>query len=166
MAPGLRIATPDDIPFIAGLERAPSSEDFIGHFEPDHHAALMADPDSLHLLGLDEAGEPFGFAILWGLSAPNGNVLLKRTAVARPGEGLGRPFLTMVIDRVFAWPRSHRVWLTVAPYNPRAQRVYETLGLKLEGRLREVIQSPKRGRIDLIQMSILRHEWEARQRTP
>ncbi len=166
MAPRIRPATPDDIPFIAGVEGAPTSAGFIGRFTAERHAALMRDPDSLHLVALDGAGERFGFAILWELSDPNGNVLLKRIAVARPGEGLGAPFLALVIDRVFARPESHRLWLTVAPHNPRAQRLYEAFGFQVEGRQREAIHSPERGRFDLIQMSILRPEWAARQRTP
>ncbi|KAA2242118.1 GNAT family N-acetyltransferase [Salinarimonas soli] len=166
MAPAIREATREDIAFIIGLERAPANARLIGRFEAERHAALLDEPDSRHLLGVDGAGEPFGFAILWGLCDPNGNVLLKRTAVAGPGEGLGRPFLERVVDWVFARPESHRLWLTVAPYNPRAQRVYATLGFVEEGRQREALIVPEGGRVDVIQMSILRPEWAARQRTP
>ncbi len=159
----LRPATPDDIAFVAGLERAPSSDGFISRFEPAEHARLMADPANLYLLGEGEGGEPIGFAIVFGLDdLRHGNVLIKRIAVTAPGRGLGRPFLTAVVDRLFARPQTHRLWLTVAEHNSRARHVYEGLGFVVEGRLREAYCSPERGRYDALQMSLLRPEWEAR----
>ncbi len=163
----LRDATPDDIAFVAGLERAPSSEGFISRFEPGEHARLIADPANLYLIG-EAGGGPAGFAILFGLDdTRHGNVLLKRVAVTAPGAGLGRPFLAAVIERVFARPESHRLWLTVTERNPRARHVYERLGFIVEGRLRQAFRSPEHGRYDGLQMSLLRPEWEAgAQRTP
>ncbi len=50
--------------------------------------------------------------------------------------------------------------------NRRLRRHRECRQVAARGRQREAIHSPERGRFDLIQMSILRHEWAARQRTP
>ncbi len=163
----IRPATPDDVAFVVALERAPSSQGFISRFEPERHAALMATSDDQHLIGLDGAGERIGFAILWGLDdLRHGNVLLKRVAVEAPGRGLGRPFLAAVIDHAFARPETYRLWLTVGPRNERAQHVYRSLGFVPEGRLRQTHARPDGTREDALQMSLLRPEWEARQRTP
>ncbi|HYF52707.1 MAG TPA: GNAT family protein [Salinarimonas sp.] len=157
----IRAATPEDVPFVAGLERAPSSEGFVARFEPERHARDLADPANLYLIG-ERDGAAIGFAILWGLDdRRHGNVLLKRVAVTAPGTGVGRTFLRAVIERVFARPESHRLWLTVADHNARARHVYEGLGFVLEGRLREAHWSPERGRYDALQMSLLRQEWES-----
>lgn len=157
----VRPGTAEDVAFVAGLERAATSEGFISRFEPEEHARLMADPANLYLIGEGGGGERTAFAILFGLDdVRHGNVLLKRVAVTAPGTGQGAPFLAAVIGRVFARPETHRLWLTVAAHNPRARHVYERLGFQVEGTLRETFWSPERGRYDALQMSLLRPEWE------
>lgn len=54
----------------------------------------------------------------------------------------------------------HRVQLKVISYNQRAIRSYQKVGFKEEGTLREVIRRDGQFH-DVVQMALLRHEWEA-----
>jgi RimJ/RimL family protein N-acetyltransferase len=52
----------------------------------------------------------------------------------------------------------HRVWLHVYEFNPRAVRVYEKVGFRHEGRLRQAIFHD--GRYwDTLVMGLLHAEW-------
>jgi RimJ/RimL family protein N-acetyltransferase len=56
----------------------------------------------------------------------------------------------------------HRIELTVAAYNPRAQRVYENVGFVVEGRMREHRYIAGRYH-DTLVMGLLRRDFEARE---
>jgi RimJ/RimL family protein N-acetyltransferase len=57
-----------------------------------------------------------------------------------------------------------RVWLEVYEYNKRGLRVYENVGFRVEGRLRQ--DTFREGRYwDTILMGILREEWQPAQPT-
>ncbi len=102
------------------------------------------------------------FAILRGLGDPHANLYLKRIAVARPGQGLGTAFLSLVLDEAFGPMGAERFHLDCFADNLRAQRSYEKLGLTRDGVLRQAYRLADGTRADLIMMSILKCEWEAR----
>jgi RimJ/RimL family protein N-acetyltransferase len=56
----------------------------------------------------------------------------------------------------------HRISLTVAAYNPRAQRAYEKVGFVIEGRLRDHRYAAGRYH-DTLVMGLLRTDFEARE---
>lgn len=58
------------------------------------------------------------------------------------GNGRGRTFVTSILDFVKATYSSHRITLSVAAFNVRAIRVYETCGFKQTGSF----QQPTNGR--------------------
>ena len=97
----LRPAVPADIPFILATERQPGYDAHVGRFEEDVHRANLADDNWLYFIGLNDAGEPQGFAILQDRSDGDGSEYLRRIAVANAGGGFGRPFLAALIDWVF-----------------------------------------------------------------
>jgi RimJ/RimL family protein N-acetyltransferase len=156
----LRVADPADIPFVMATERGPGFEWVVGRWDEDRHLQTLAEPGSAYLIGERQA-EPFGFAILLGLDDAFGNILLKRIAVREPGSGFGRLFLRAVLGTVFERPQGHRIWLTVAPHNPRARHVYESLGFQVEGVMRQSHVDPAGKRFSPVVMSLLRPEWEA-----
>ncbi|WP_425336326.1 GNAT family N-acetyltransferase [Sinorhizobium garamanticum] len=65
----------------------------------------------------------------------NGVARLSRVAVnpVFRGQGLARPFLTLVIQRVFAVPAFERLELNVYTFNRAAIRIYLSLGFIDEG---------------------------------
>jgi RimJ/RimL family protein N-acetyltransferase len=98
------------------------------------------------------------------LDGDNGSTLYHITIGERDswGQGFGSEATELMVDHAFTQLALHRVALTVFQFNARAIRAYEKCGFKIEGRARDAIY--RDGRFwDEIHMSILAHEWEARQ---
>lgn len=77
------------------------------------------------------------------------------------GRGYGRDAIASVLAYAFD-PQGlglHRVSLDVLSINPRARMLYESLGFRAEGTLREVYRDGD-GWADMVTMSILEHELE------
>jgi RimJ/RimL family protein N-acetyltransferase len=76
------------------------------------------------------------------------------------GKGYGTEVTQLVVRYAFETLNLNRVWLHVYEYNPRALRVYEKVGFRTEGRLRQ--DTFRDGRYwDTFVMAVLRDEWEA-----
>ena len=90
------------------------------------------------------------------------NLYLKRIAVARPGQGLGTAFLSLVLDEAFGPMGAERFHLDCFADKLRAQRSYEKLGFTRDGVLRKAYRLADGTRADLVMMAILKSEWEAR----
>jgi RimJ/RimL family protein N-acetyltransferase len=85
-----------------------------------------------------EAGELIGYARLKGIrkqdrSADFG-IAIKRESWSR---GYGRDATRTLLRHAFIAMKLHRVSLTVVEYNERALRMYEAVGFRVEGRMRE-----------------------------
>ncbi len=76
-------------------------------------------------------------------------------------QGLGQDILRTIVDYGFAQLNLHRICLRVFSENTRGIRAYEKVGFVHEGRFREAEWRHGRWH-DLLLMSILRQEWEAR----
>jgi RimJ/RimL family protein N-acetyltransferase len=86
---------------------------------------------------------------------------LARIAVVEPGAGIGRPVLRQLCQIVFNELGANRLWLDVFEENLRARHVYETVGFRQEGILREAMLD-RTGRLrSLVIMSILAREYRA-----
>ena len=73
------------------------------------------------------------------------------------GRGYGREAARLLLAWGFDVLGLHRVGLEVYAFNPRAIHVYETLGFRHEGRLREVLDQDG-ARHDALVMGLLAHE--------
>lgn len=158
----LRRATPDDIGYIMTIERLPGYDSFIGKFDAEQHRQQLNDPAMNYFIGEDDAGSPVGFAIVSGLDNRDGNICIKRIAVAVPERGQGSRLLGALVDRIFSTTPVHRLWLHVVKDNRRAWAVYGKAGFRDEGVLREAALMPDGTRADLVMMSMLRPEWAER----
>jgi RimJ/RimL family protein N-acetyltransferase len=73
-------------------------------------------------------------------------------------RGIGTTVTRLIISHAFDTLNLNRVWLHVYEYNLRGVHVYEKIGFKTEGRLRQ--ESYRDGRYwDVIVMGLLRSEW-------
>lgn len=80
----------------------------------------------------------------------------------RLGQGYGTEAMRLLIRFAFAELNLNRLELEVYDFNERARRSYANCGFREEGRLRE--RQYKNGAyVDVIQMGLLRSEWEAEQ---
>ncbi|HZY90048.1 MAG TPA: GNAT family protein [Gemmataceae bacterium] len=76
------------------------------------------------------------------------------------GHGYGTEATRLVLGHAFEALNLNRVWLHVYEYNPRAVHVYEKVGFRHEGRLRQAAFHD--GRYwDTLDMGLLRAEWQA-----
>ena len=160
----LRPALLADIGAMMAIERSPDYEFYVARSEEEEHRAMLSSPSHAYWLGVGESGAVEAFAILRGLGDPHANLYLKRVAVARPGQGLGTAFLSLVIDEAFGPMGAERFHLDCFADNARARRSYEKLGLTRDGVLRQAYRLADGTRTDLIMMAVLKNEWEARRR--
>jgi RimJ/RimL family protein N-acetyltransferase len=74
-------------------------------------------------------------------------------------KGYGTEAMQLMVDYGFKILNLHRISLGVYAFNPRAIRVYEKIGFKQEGILRDALYWDGKY-VDGITMSILAHEWQ------
>jgi RimJ/RimL family protein N-acetyltransferase len=89
---------------------------------------------------------------------PDNEVVGFRIALAGPamyGRGFGTEMTRLVLDHAFDTVGLHRVELEVYAHNPRAQRVYEKCGFRVEGRRRDALLWDG-VRYDAVLMGVLR----------
>lgn len=150
--------TGQELDFVLAAEQAEQNRAFIGQWSREQHEAALTNEDILHLAVWDNAGKPVGYAIVTGLQNPNLAVCLQRIVIAAKGQGYGKKTVQLLADWVFANTPAHRLWLDVREHNSRARHVYESVGFKFEGTLRECVKVGDNFE-SLHIMSILRHEY-------
>lgn len=74
-------------------------------------------------------------------------------------KGFGTNAIRLALKHGFANMNLHRIYLRVYESNLRAIRSYEKAGFLLEGKMREA-QYMNGKYVDVLLMSILRHEWQ------
>lgn len=75
-------------------------------------------------------------------------------------QGCGTDAMQILLRFIFDEMNLHKVKLSVFDFNPRAVRVYEKCGFRLEGRLREEVY--RFGRYhDVLMMGLLREEYRS-----
>jgi RimJ/RimL family protein N-acetyltransferase len=133
----LRLATDTDLPAIIVLERAPLACEFVGQWSEERHRATFAGGDARYYVSETEWGEVQAYVILRGIQETSRSIELKRIVVAVPERGLGRRILKELMRIVFRELGAHRFYLDVFEDNGRARHVYEGLGFRYEGIMRE-----------------------------
>ncbi|KAJ5960889.1 uncharacterized protein N7479_008039 [Penicillium vulpinum] len=76
------------------------------------------------------------------------------------GKGYGGEAINWALDWAFQYAGLHRVIIGAFSYNPNALKLYRKLGFVDEGREREALYY-RRAWHDIINLSMLEHEWEA-----
>jgi RimJ/RimL family protein N-acetyltransferase len=160
----LRPAALADLGSVMAIERSPDYELYVARSDEEEHRAMLTLPSLAYRVGVGQSGEIEAFAILRGLGDPHLNLYLRRVAVARPGQGLGTAFLSLVLDEAFGPMGAERFHLDCFADNLRAQRSYEKLGFTRDGVMRQAYRRADGTRADLVMMAILKSEWEARRR--
>jgi RimJ/RimL family protein N-acetyltransferase len=156
----LQAVTLEHIDFILTQEARKEFSSFIFSWSRDKHLQNLQDSDKQYLIiEADAETEAIaGYAILSGLQSPHYNIELTRIVIVEPGKGFGKTALKLIQKRVFEEYQAHRLWLDVFEDNYRARRVYESVGFKQEGILREAV---RRGESydSLVVMSMLEQEY-------
>lgn len=124
-------------------------------------------PDRLDLAITDKAtGECVGEAVLnqWDAGNQSCNFRIVIGPAGR-SRGLGTETTRLIVGYGFEYLRLHRISLEVYAFNPPARRVYEKVGFRAEGVLRESLRYADQW-IDATVMSILAAEWAAHRGHP
>lgn len=110
-------------------------------------------------------GEFLGEAVLNDLDGENRSAAFRiaLSSARHFGKGYGTEAAGLILAYGFDMLNLHRVSLEVFDFNPRASHVYEKLGFRREGRLREVLWRDD-GFHDAIVMGLLRREFLRPQR--
>ena len=154
-------ATEADLDWIVSQERREDFAAFIHSWSRAEHLRNLGDPNMHYLIARDQGGRRLAFVILAGLLSDARSIELARVAVIEPGAGIGRPVLRQVCEIVFNEFEANRLWLDVFEDNHRARHVYQTVGFRQEGILREAMLD-RNGRLgSLVIMSILAREYRA-----
>jgi RimJ/RimL family protein N-acetyltransferase len=156
----LRRGSETDIPFIMATERIEGYRELVGRWEADQHLAALGDGRHAYFIAESE-GTPVGFALLRDWGSAEKVTLVKRVAVARPGQGSGTAMMRALVAKVFETTDAYRLWIGTFPDNLRARRAYEAAGFKAEGVARGSAFFQGAHRDELI-LSILRPEWAER----
>lgn len=159
----IRPANPADIPFLMVTERQPGYDKLVGRFTEDEHRANLADPTAAYQIAVGDDGSPLGFVLFRTLDDVHRNLYIKRVIVASPDKGTGTAMMTLCLNWAFGEAKAERVWLTHLPDNLRARALYSKLGFQFEGVLRNAYGRADGTRGDLMQMSLLKAEWQAPQ---
>ncbi len=152
-------ATEADLAYVMATERLPGYDALVGRWDEARHREAIADGRHSYLLARVGC-EPVGFTILRDAHSAERIALVKRVAVSRPGEGLGKAMMRAVVAHVFGTTVTHRLWIGVFPDNLRARRVYEAVGFVAEGVARGSAFFHGVHRDELI-LAILRPDWAA-----
>lgn len=126
--------------------------------------SCVDDPDRCDLLIVAPDGRVVGESVIneidWEARSANFRIYL--FDVAGRGRGLGSWATCATRDLAFGELGLHRLSLDVFSINPRARRVYEKAGFRLEGVERDAIWlGPDEGYCDDVLMAILEDEWRA-----
>lgn len=127
-----------DLDWIMNLERAARDQGFVSGDSEVRHRMRMNDRQCLYLIA-KRAEESIGYVILIGVFGAEPVIELKRIVIAEAGAGKGSEVMRAVMDMAFGELNAHRLYLDVMEDNQRARHVYEKLGFKEEGRLREAV---------------------------
>jgi diamine N-acetyltransferase len=133
----LRLADPTDIARIVALERTSHGRSFVGQWSEERHLATLTGGDARYFVNETDSGDLQAYVILRGLSENSRSIELKRTVVATPERGLGRRVLEELIRIVFEDLSAHRLFLDVFEDNARARHLYESIGFRYEGVMRD-----------------------------
>jgi RimJ/RimL family protein N-acetyltransferase len=139
------------------LDRAPTLEEeeaFIERVGPSRDDLVLA-------LCERDGGRLLGVVGLHAVDRENRHAQLG-IFVGEPADwnrGFGTEATRLVVEHAFTGLGLNRVWLHVFPDNAPAVRVYEKLGFRREGLLR---QHQRRGGawLDVLVMAMLRSEWQ------
>ena len=140
-------------------ERLPGYESLVGRWSEEQHRAALADRRYAYFVA-EWDSRKIGFVLVRDWDAAEHVTLIKRIAVAEPGNGHGKMLLAHLVDRIFRDTRAYRVCLGLYPDNTRARRAYESVGFKAEGISRGSAFFNGVHRDELV-MALLRPEWQS-----
>ena len=151
-------AIESDIDMIMEIENHKDNRDFIWQGTYEQHLSEINDEN--YILLKFEKTEDRGIAgyCLIGIDRHSERFELRRIAITEKGKGYGREAIAALMGYAFTELGMNKFWLDVYPDNKVGIALYESLGLKKEGVLRQNYKSD-RGYLDQVVYSMLKSEY-------
>lgn len=157
----LRIAEESDLDFILASEADPENARYIIADSRSYHLDTLDSPGSVHfIVERKDTGAAVGFLVANGVNSPHHEQYWRRVIVNERGKGYGKEAMKLLMAWAFEDAGAHRGFLDCKDYNDRALHVYESLGLRREGVLRDTIFVDGKYE-NLVVLGILDEEWRA-----
>ncbi|MBQ7476389.1 MAG: GNAT family N-acetyltransferase [Selenomonadaceae bacterium] len=160
----LRIRRADlhDLQFIMDIQRVPENLKFIVPFDEKFHEKILSGTcaDKMDVIVEERDGKnPVGYFLLSELDNPHNKVEFTQGIITKKNCGYGRESFKALLQWSFMTKKFHRVFLDCKEYNTVALHLYESLGFKREGIMRDVICT---GGVyeNLVLLGILENEFE------
>lgn len=138
----LRRADLSDLNFILDLQVKPENVKFIVPFSKEFHTKTLNSDCAKNMdviVEERESNDSVGYFMLSEMDNPHNKVEITHVIMDKKGLGYGREALTLLLNWIFGERNYHRAFLDCKEYNSVALRLYENLGFKREGVMRDVI---------------------------
>ncbi|MFO7886885.1 MAG: GNAT family protein [Eubacteriales bacterium] len=145
----------EDLDFVMKLEE--DEYPYVLKWKEYKHREALENLNINHLI-LMEKDKKIGYSILTGFNEGNDNIEIKRIVIKEKNRGIGRKSLKALIRYLFENIEAHRVWLDYHEFNEVGAYLYESMGFKKEGTLRESLKFKNRY-YDVVVLSILQKEY-------
>ena len=138
----IRRADLSDLPYILNLQVKPENLKFIVPFDENFHTNIITSDGTEKIdviIEELETSRPVGYFMLSELDNPHNKVEFTQGIIDKKGYGYGRELFKLLLKWSFDVKNYNRVFLDCKTYNEVAIHLYESLGFKREGILREHI---------------------------
>lgn len=152
-------ATKEDIKLIMHMEQSHANNRFICMGSEEEHRKEVDEADYMLLLFREKSDDRvMGYALI-RLDFKSNVFELRRIVITEKAKGYGREALKAIIRYAFSETNTNRFWLDVYTEHTVGIKLYESLGMKKDGVLRQSYLSD-RGYLDQCIYSILREEYK------
>ena len=152
--------TKDDIDLLMEIEHDPSNSIDIWTNTREEHIEELDNPDVWTLaVKRKEDGYIVGYLIA-NLDLESEWMELKRIAFREKNQGYGREMINAMLKKAFEDMKLNKVWLEAYSDNNVGRHLYESIGFKIDGILRQH-HKEDRGIMDQVQYSMLKGEYES-----
>ena len=138
----IRRAELTDLNFILDIQIAPENVKFIVPFSKDFHTKILNSDCTKNMdviVEEIESGVAVGYFMLSELDNPHNKIEITQGIIDKKNCGYGRETFTLLLKWIFGVKKCHRAFLDCKEYNAVGIHLYESLGFKREGVMREVI---------------------------
>lgn len=154
----IREAREDDIEAVIELETDEENRPYLWVDDYTGHKGYIDSKEHiLFLITKKESDETIGYGLVQ-LDFESEIFQLRRIAISEKGKGYGKESMIGVFEYAFENMKMNRLWLDVYPFHQVGINLYESLGMNMDGVLRENFKD-ERGYLDQIIYSMLRDEY-------
>ena len=155
----IRRTTDEDIDFVCIAEKTQDNSLYVGTWTKEQHINAIKDNNVAHfIIESKQKNKSVGYIILNNIKNENRTIEFMRIVVTEKNKGYGQNAIKAIVEYVFTELKAHRLWLDVKEHNIRARTIYEKVGFKYEGLLRECIKTSN-GYESLVIMSMLESDY-------